>query len=94
MLRMKLGASLLCNARGPYARTHAARTGPGPLLTTQNNPEPNGRRVPELCLAANWTQRYSQEGGSGDGWGYMDAGCSSKFIFMCRIMRAQRCCCC
>jgi hypothetical protein len=55
--------------------------------TLQNNPEPNGRRVPELCLAANWTQRYNQEGGSGDAWGYMDAGCSSKFIFMCKIMR-------
>jgi hypothetical protein len=92
---LRMGGGWLCTGRGwlgaaamppvcadclPCSRTRIP----------QNNPEPNGRKVPELCLAANWTQRYNQEGGSGDAWGYMDGACSSKFIFMCRIMRGWR----
>jgi hypothetical protein len=50
----------------------------------QGTPEPNGRRLPELCLAANYSQRF---GAQGVAWGYMDAACTQQYIFMCRIMR-------
>ncbi len=56
-------------------------------LHMQATPEPNGKKGPELCLAANWTQAYGQEGSGGSAWGYMDSLCSQRFIFMCRIMR-------
>jgi hypothetical protein len=65
--------------------THAR---PGQPL--QGVMEPNGKKAAELCLAANYTQRFGSSGANGDAWGYMDSSCTNKFIFMCRIMRGWR----
>ena len=49
-------------------------------------PEPNGKAKAELCVLANHSQTYS---GS---FGWADANCNTKQIFMCRIMGEWWCC--
>ncbi len=44
--------------------------------------EPDGRRVPELCVVANQTQAF------GGAYGWSDTRCEQqKMVSMCRIMR-------
>ena len=74
---MTLGAELL------HARAR-------PVRPLQGVMEPNGKKTAELCVAANYTQRFGSSGANGNAWGYMDSSCTSKFIFMCRIMRERR----
>ena len=57
-------------------------TGPGNSNLT--SPEPNGKTKNEMCLMANYTQAYN---GS---FGWADANCNNKYIFMCRIMSEWR----
>lgn len=47
-------------------------------------PEPNGKARGEMCLMANMTQAF------GGAFGWADANCNDKQIFMCRIMGALR----
>ena len=74
---MTLGAELL------HARAR-------PVRPLQGVMEPNGKKTAELCVAANYTQRFGSSGANGNAWGYMDSSCTNKFIFMCRIMRGWR----
>ncbi len=57
-------------------------TGPG--NTNLSIPEPNGKARNEMCLMANYSQAYN---GS---FGWADANCNNKYIFMCRIMSERR----
>ncbi len=64
------------------------KTMPGPpynnwgTMQPQNQAEPNGRTVPELCLVAN-----SSQAGQDSTFAWADAGCFRRFPFMCRVMR-------
>ncbi len=65
--------------------THWGRlnyTGPGNV--NMSILEPNGRARNEMCLLANYSQAYD------GGFGYADANCNNKYIFMCRIMGERR----
>jgi hypothetical protein len=43
--------------------------------------EPNNLNPPEMCGAANYTQRY------GGAWGWSDTACSSPLVFICRLLK-------
>jgi hypothetical protein len=57
-------------------------TGPG--NSNISIPEPNGKARNEMCLMANYTMGY------GGAFGWADANCNNKQIFMCRIMSERR----
>ncbi len=42
-------------------------------------PEPNNFHIPEFCVAANYSQLVEEA------WGWADANCDSKLIFMCKV---------
>jgi hypothetical protein len=51
---------------------------------TVSAPEPNGKAKNELCLLANYSQAFN------DSFGWADANCNNKYIFMCRIMSKRQ----
>ncbi len=52
--------------------------------TVDGSAEPNNKEPPEDCAVANYTESY------GNVFGWADTRCENKFIFICRLIRAQR----
>jgi hypothetical protein len=40
----------------------------------------------EDCVLANYSQAFDDDGSSSAAWGWADAPCDERHVFMCRIM--------
>lgn len=67
-------------ARGPSADTYQ-HWGKG--AGEEVPPEPNNLEAPEECGLGNYSQSFDAV------WGWGDAGCMQRHIFMCKIRGAQ-----